>query len=296
MSSVLSPRCRPCVEELEPRTPPASLQPTAFEQEFLERLNDARAHPAAYGQSIGLNLSNLAPSQPLTFNLHLIAAAFGHSQDMARRNYFAHVTPQGITPDQRMHSAGFLSHSDSESIAFEQGPTFVPSDPNNYFSPPVHAQFSPEDALAGFIIDNGVPDLGHRKHLLAIDRFARLDNQVGIGYAFRDMSAPNGFPVSSFFWTVDSGFTGKHQAFLTGSVFKDANHNGLYDAGEGLSGVTIRVSGLRATPNFDSGGYTVAIPHPGIYTVTASGGGLVNPIAHTVHIGGRNVRLNFIVP
>ena len=50
------------VEELEPRLPPAGLQPTPIEQEFLERLNDARANPAAYGRSIGLNLAGIPPS------------------------------------------------------------------------------------------------------------------------------------------------------------------------------------------------------------------------------------------
>src|SRR5690242_14751467 len=104
-SAVRTPRTRLQVEQLETRLTPSTLQPTAIEQEFLERLNDARANPAAYGQMIGLNLSGIAPSQPLAFNLSLVAAARGHSLDMAARNYFAHVTPGGITPTQRIHAA-----------------------------------------------------------------------------------------------------------------------------------------------------------------------------------------------
>ena len=40
-------RARLQVEELESRLTPSGLQPSPLEQEFLERLNDARANPAA---------------------------------------------------------------------------------------------------------------------------------------------------------------------------------------------------------------------------------------------------------
>ena len=53
------------VETLEPRNVPSGYQPTAQEQLFLEQLNDARANPAAYGASVGLDLSGVAPSEPL---------------------------------------------------------------------------------------------------------------------------------------------------------------------------------------------------------------------------------------
>src|SRR5437588_3642806 len=95
------------LEQLETRQLLSGFQPTAVEQLFLEELNDARANPAAYGASIGLDLSGVAPSQPLAFDPSLIAAALGHSQDMSVRNYFAHNTPEGIDPGQRMTAAGF---------------------------------------------------------------------------------------------------------------------------------------------------------------------------------------------
>ena len=62
---------------------------------MLEELNDARANPAAYGAAIGLDLSNVAPSQPLAFNSGLIQAAEQHAQDMSVRAYFGHVSPDG---------------------------------------------------------------------------------------------------------------------------------------------------------------------------------------------------------
>jgi hypothetical protein len=48
--------------------------------------------------------------------------------------------------------------------------------------------------------------------------------------------------------------------------------------------------------DFDLGGYTVPLSHDGTYHVTASGGGLPAPMTRTVHVGGQNARLNFIVP
>src|SRR5262249_36671940 len=143
------------VEELESRNLLAGFQPTAVEQLFLEQLNDARANPAAYGASIGLDLRNVAPAQPLALNALLIQAARLHSVDMATRAYFAHVTPEGLGPGARMTAVGFGWHGYGESIA--GGSAF-----------PV-----PADALRGLIVDDGVPDLGHRRHLLAIDSLFR---------------------------------------------------------------------------------------------------------------------------
>src|SRR5262249_15419246 len=100
-------RFRPLVEELEYRLVPSGYQPTAYDQLFLEELNDARANPTAYGQSIGLDLSNVAPSQPLAFDTRLIQSATVHSQDMNVSNYFGHTGSDGSDPGLRMTSAGF---------------------------------------------------------------------------------------------------------------------------------------------------------------------------------------------
>ena len=84
--------------------PPAQVvtyYPTNEEQEFLERLNDARANPAAYGESIGIDLSSFQPTMPETFDLDLMQAAVQHSQDMIDRNYFGHYTPEGLSPQDR---------------------------------------------------------------------------------------------------------------------------------------------------------------------------------------------------
>ena len=237
------------------------------EQVFLERLNDARANPAAYGASIGVDLSNIAPAQPLAWNSDLIAAAIGHSQDMNARNYFSHDTPEGVDPGARMTAAGFNWTSWGESIA--AGSSYP----------------GPVEALAGLITDTGVPDLGHRYHLLGVGPTNSGLTQVGIGIV------QNGTGQYTNYYTIDSAASADTRPFLTGVVYNDLNGNGEYDAGEGLT-ANITVSGVGTIATFATGGYSLQL-NPGTYTVTASGGGLTSPITTTVAVGSQNVRLNF---
>src|SRR6266576_2853953 len=83
------------MEELESRYLLSIAAPTATEQLLLELLNNARANPAAYGASIGVDLSGVAPSQPLAFDGRMIDAARAHSIDMSIQGYFGHNTPLG---------------------------------------------------------------------------------------------------------------------------------------------------------------------------------------------------------
>lgn len=56
----------------------------------------------------------------LRANAALTRAARGHSLDMARRNYFAHVTPGGTTPWTRIARAGYPRAALAENIAAGQ--------------------------------------------------------------------------------------------------------------------------------------------------------------------------------
>lgn len=264
-----APSCRPGVELLENRQLLSGWQPTAEEQLFLELLNDARADPAAYGAAIGVNLHGIAPAQPLAFNLQLTEAARRHSLDQSLRGYFDHITPEGLDPGLRLNLAGFIWTSYGESLA--GGTVFS----------------GPAEALAGLIIDRGVPNLGHRRHLLAIDAVFTDQNQVGIGIV------RNGPGPLRNYYTINTASSLETRVFLTGVVFADGNGNGRYDVGEGLPGVTVSAGPAGSVTTFDSGGYSLPLP-PGSYTVTASGGGLVTPLTHTVTVGRANVRVNFV--
>jgi uncharacterized protein YkwD len=257
-------RCRPQLEQLEAREVLSAYDPTAVEQVFLERLNDARANPAAYGQSIGVDLSNVAPSEPLALDPLLMQAAVLHSQDMNAQNYFSHTTPSGVGPDGRIAATGFVATGWGESIAAGYA--------------------TPEAALQGLITDAGVPDLGHRRQLLAIDASYRGLNLAGVGIVL------GGTGTYQDYYTIDTASNADTRPYLTGVVYSDANHNGLYDAGEGLGGVTVTVQGVGATTTFSTGGYSLQL-NPGTYTVTFSGGTLTAPVTRTVSVGAVNYRL-----
>ncbi len=260
--------------------------PTDIEQLYLEELDDARFNPVAYGDSVGLDLSGVAPSQPLAMNPLLVESARLHSQDMIAQNYFSHTTPQGVGPEQRIQATGFDPTGYAESIESNTNPTA-----SNTPFPADYAATDTLQSLSDLIIDQGVPDLGHRVMLLDIGGQLVADRQIGIGIASQDT------PTGAFIYrqtdtTIDMASASDTNPFITGVVFEDATGNGEYQPGEGLGGVTISVSNVGTTATLDAGGYSIQVP-PGIYSVTASGGGLSSPITRTVVVQDQNMRLNF---
>lgn len=252
--------------------------PTALEQLLLELLNAARAYPTGYGRTIGLDLARVSASQPLAFDLRLMESARKHSQDMNDRNFFDHVNPSGEDPGARIDAAGYIWSGYGESLA--AGYNTV------------------DEALRALIIDDGVPDLGHRRHLLAIDSISATLPHVGIGIVM------DGSGLYSDYYTIDSArdfdpYDGVGDVYsLTGVVYNDLDGNSFYSVGEGYGGVTIEAvaDGLGATfsaTTFDSGGYSLALP-AGTYTVTASGGAFPGPLVASVTMGSRNRKLDFL--
>jgi uncharacterized protein YkwD len=57
---------------------------------------------------------------PVATEARLEAAAQGHSDDMAARGYFDHVSPEGAGPDARVSATGYPFASLHENIAFGQ--------------------------------------------------------------------------------------------------------------------------------------------------------------------------------
>jgi hypothetical protein len=271
MKSLRSSARRLALELLETRQLLSTgLQPSATEQLFLEQLNDIRANPAAYGAAIGVDLSGVPPAPPLTIDPLLQEAAQLHAQDMNDRSYFSRTTPEGLDPGQRITAAGFAWTSWGESSA--GGSLYA----------------TPAEALQALITDAGVSGLTDRRQLLGIDGAFRTQEQVGIGIV------QNGSGPLTNYYTIDTATTSSTNPFLTGVVYNDANGNGRFDPGEGLSNIFITVANVGSTATFTSGGYSLQLP-PGTYTVTASGIGLSSPLTQTVRIGITNARLNFAI-
>jgi type VII secretion protein EccB len=55
---------------------------------------------------------------PVSLDARLGAAAAAHSQDMVDRNYYDHITPDGVDPGHRMSAAGYKWSAQGENIAF----------------------------------------------------------------------------------------------------------------------------------------------------------------------------------
>ncbi len=151
--------------------------PTADERDFAGALNSARVAPRLYGHRIGVNLSAYEPAQPLLVDTRLTAAARAQAEDMARRRYFRHTSPEGRDPCDLMVRAGFLAWSWGQSMAagYRTG----------------------GDALEAMIADEGVADLSHRRHLMASDEEYRAHTAVGVGFAA-------GGPYGTY-WVVNTG-------------------------------------------------------------------------------------------
>jgi uncharacterized protein YkwD len=81
-----------------------------MEDEILVLTNQRRAAGATCGDQ------TFGPAGPLTTDPILRTAAREHSQDMGARNYFEHVSPDGRSPADRMHAAGWAGRTAGENI------------------------------------------------------------------------------------------------------------------------------------------------------------------------------------
>jgi len=83
-----------------------------FRASVLARINQVRASGATCGAE-----GMFAAAAPLTWNDKLTIAAEGHSQDMAAKNYFSHVSADGRTLADRVNATGYAWNSLGENIA-----------------------------------------------------------------------------------------------------------------------------------------------------------------------------------
>jgi len=98
-----------------PPPPPPPIIIVNDAQKMLAAINAVRAQ----GQTCGTTSYPAVPA--LTWNTKLETAAYLHSKDMAERNYFAHDTPEGVSPWDRMKAQGYSSFSAAgENIAAGQ--------------------------------------------------------------------------------------------------------------------------------------------------------------------------------
>lgn len=268
--------------------------PTADEQYTLEMINRARANPAAEGGRLATttdpaitgnytyyqidtaalrrDFATYTARPPLAFNAKLLASARRHTNDMAANNFQSHKGSDNSLFDKRIKDAGY------------NGFTWIGENIFAYAQNLWHG-------LAGFLVDWGNPELGHRHNLLNFGATDSLATEIGI--AIKIIPLPQPGNVGPYVITHNLGNVGKR--LVTGVVYNDLNGNNFYDQGEGIPNITIMPSaGTYYAITSASGGY--AIPMTGVsgtVTIVASGAGLPTPISKELEIAGPNIKLDF---
>jgi len=239
-------------------------EPTPADQYMLELINAARANPQGEADALlngdlnqGLPAGTISADskQPLSFDhFELWRAALGHSEWMLDNNVFSHTGESGSSPTQRMQSAGYVltpPWSTGENIAY-RGTTGTPD----------VVQFAKNNH------DNLFVSPGHRRNLMSEDF-----TEVGVSNVAGQFNSWNAVMTTQNF-----ARTGDKGPFITGVVFTDAiTDNDFYDAGEGLSGITITAEDVQnqanvfTTVSMGAGGFSLDVNANTVYKVTFSG-------------------------
>lgn len=235
---------------------------TILEQLSLERLNRARLRPGEEANAFGIAIDegvpgqlDATPRQALTLNTTLRLAALGHSRDMLDRDYFAHVSPEGVDPFVRMQTAGYFFIHAGENLAW-RGTTGM-------LDPVRTVEIQHRDLF----VDEGIEGRGHRVTMLN-----PLLREVGIAIVRGSYTDETGTVYSdSIMQTQDFGTTPLGSTFVLGVVYHDNNSNNRYDANEGVAGTSVSLDSVIKTTNA-AGGYSFQVGLPGVYTLRFANG------------------------
>jgi hypothetical protein len=241
-------------------------------------VNRARSNPAAYGDEIGLSLTGVDPQPPLALNRNLTGSAQFHAVEMLDHDYFSHTSEvTGDGPNTMAVQNGYDLWG--QGLGVDHGAAnFIESNGWSWKQTPTWKKM-----VKALVIDEGIPSLGHRKHLLGMLEQYTSHNEIGAGYATRNQV---------FLYSMHTAYRDTENTFVTGVVFSDRNGNLRYDPGEGIEGATITDGeGLNAESG-PSGGYSILVPG-GSHTFTCSGGGFSGEAMGIVSVNGSNVALDF---
>lgn len=265
----------------------AQQQPTAPEMAFIYELNRARSNPQRYDteNNLGGILNGVAAQPPLALNLNLVESARFHAAEFGSAGYFDHQSAvNGEWPNKMARDAGYAlpgGWSDTTNNIESIAATGTSGGSISYSAP---------DALKALIIDAGVPSLGHRIHLLAMNSFNQNFREIGTGYG-TGAGWQTGINAAAY-WAIHTGRHDSLETWLTGVVYNDVNSNGRYDEGEGLQGVTVTATGLPSATTTVGGGWSIKAP-AGTYNMTCNGGPFSGTSTASPTVAGDNIAVDF---
>lgn len=267
--------------------------PSGREQQMMWFMNRARENPAWEGMWLAIL------DQPNVVNARTY---FGVDTTMLTNEFAAYSPACPAAFDIRLYNAS-KTHSDDLIVRDVQ-------DHNNQIARVAAAGFAwtniavsvyayTEDALqahTGFNIDWGFGTGGMqdgRGHRVALMGSSIEYTSAGIAMVTASGTTNVGPIVTSIAYCRANTYSNNHfDRFVVGTVWSDANSNGLYESGEGLGNVTVMpATGTYYAVTGDSGGYVFPASVTGLYSITYSGGELAVPHVTNVQVGNISVRV-----
>jgi uncharacterized protein YkwD len=146
-------------------------------QQAFQLINTIRSDPEKYYQELHLNSKLHITKKLLRWNDTLARVAEAKAMDMAKRNYFGHVTPEGYGINHFINQSGYTLNGE-----------WLKANNLNYFESIGSGHDSGVEAVKSLIIDEEDTNKGHRNHLLGVSKWDASLYDIGIGFVKSDGS------------------------------------------------------------------------------------------------------------
>ncbi len=150
-------------------------------------LNDIRSNPSKYKKQLGISDIQNVTRKALVWNKQLAKVAEERAYDMAKRDYFDHITPDGVGVNVQIAEGGYSLNKD-----------WLKNIKANNFESIAANHPSAEEGIRALIIGKGSPGFMHRKHLLGMDKWNGSLQDIGIGY----VRIPSGATYKSYLCVI----------------------------------------------------------------------------------------------